>query len=154
VDPVTAALELAYAETEMDVTVLAEIRDGREVVRFAAGDLRSFGLAPGASMPVEDTYCHRLLTGRLSNYVPDTHADEQLRDLAITRAARVGAYLGVPLTALDARLYVLCCLAHEQRPQLGERDVRFLRGLGESILAQLQDRRAQPTDGSDLAPAR
>jgi GAF domain-containing protein len=138
-DTITAALELAHAETEMDVTVLAEICDGREVLRFAAGDLQSFGLAPGASMPIEDTYCHRLLTGRLSNYVPDTHADEQLRDLEITRAARVGAYLGVPLTAFDARLFVLCCLAHEQRPQLGERDVLFLRGLGESILAQLQE---------------
>lgn len=153
-DPVTAALELAHAETEMDVTVLAEICDGREVVRFAAGDLQSFGLTPGASVPIEDTYCHRLLTGRLSNYVPDTHADEELRDLEITRAARVGAYLGVPLTALDARLYVLCCLAHEQRPQLGERDVLFLRGLGESILAQLHERRTPANDGSDLTPPR
>ena len=78
-------------------------------------------------MPIEDTYCHRLLTGRLSNVVPDAQANMQVRDLAITRAARVGAYIGVPLTGLDARLYVLCCLAHERRPQLGERDVLFLR---------------------------
>jgi GAF domain-containing protein len=153
-DRITPALELAHAETEMDVALLGEVCDGREVVRFAAGDLGSFGLTPGASMPIEDTYCHRLLTGRLSNYVPDARADEQLRDLEITRAARVGAYLGVPLTTRDARLYVLCCLAHEQRPQLGERDVLFLRGLGETILAELQERRTQPSDGSDLTPAR
>jgi GAF domain-containing protein len=153
-DPITAALELAHAETEMDVAVLGEICDGREVVRFAAGDLGSFGLTPGASMPIEDTYCHRLLSGRLSNYVPDARADEQLRELEITSAARVGAYLGVPLTALDARLYVLCCLAHEQRPQLGERDVLFLRGLGETILAELQERRTLQGADSDPTPAR
>jgi GAF domain-containing protein len=153
-DPITAALKLAHAETEMDVAVLGEVCDGREVVRFAAGDLRSFGLVPGASVPIEDTYCHRLLTGRLSNFVPDAHADEQLRDLEITRAARVGAYLGVPLTALDARVYVLCCLAHEQRPRLGQRDVLFLRGLGEAILAQLEERRTRAEAASDLAPAR
>ena len=151
-DPITAALELARAETEMDVAVLGEICDGREVVRFVAGD-GSFGLAPGASMPIEDTYCHRLLTGRLSNVVPDAHADDQLRDLQITRAARIGAYIGVPLTTLDARLYVLCCLAHEQRPHLGERDVLFLRGLGEAIVAELEKRRTQHADGSDLTPA-
>jgi GAF domain-containing protein len=145
-DPITAALELAHMETEMDVAVLGEISDGREVVRFAAGDVGSFGLGPGASMPIEDTYCHRLLTGRLSNVVPDAQADEQLRDLEITRAARVGAYIGVPLTALDARLYVLCCLAHEQRPQLGERDVLFLRGLGETVLAELEERRMREAD--------
>jgi len=130
---------LAQAETEMDVAVLGQVRDGREVVRFVAGD-GSFGLAPGASMPIEDTYCHRLLTGRLSNLVPDAQADAQLRDLQITRAARIGAYIGVPLTTLDARLYVLCCLAHEQRPQLGERDVRFLRGLADAIAAELEKR--------------
>ena len=62
----------------MDVAVLGEIRDGREVVRFVAGD-GSFDLVPGASMPIEDTYCHRLLPGRLSNVVPDAHADDQLR---------------------------------------------------------------------------
>ena len=135
----------------MDMAVLGEICDGREMVRFVAGD-RFFGLAPGASMPIEDTYCHRLLTGRLSNVVPDAHADDQLRDLQITRAARIGAYIGVPLTTLDARLYVLCCLAHEQRPHLGERDLLFLRGLGEAIVAELEKHRTQHADGSDPTP--
>ena len=35
----------------MDVAVLGEIRDGREVVRLLAGDGGSFGLAVGASAP-------------------------------------------------------------------------------------------------------
>ena len=148
-DPITAALELARAETEMDVAVLGEIYDGREVVRFVAGD-GSFGLAPGASMPIEDTYCHRLLTGRLSNVVPDAHAEDQLRDLQITR---IGAYIGVPFTTLDARLYVLCCLAHEQQPHLGERDLLFLRGIGQTIVAELEKPRTQHADGSELTTA-
>jgi GAF domain len=136
-DPITRALKLAHTETQMDVAVLGEVCDGREVVRYLAGDGDSFGLSPGASMPIEDTYCHRLLTGRLSNVVPDAQANEQVRNLEITRAARVGAYIGVPLTGLDARLYVLCCLAHEQRPQLGHRDLAFLQGLGQAVLAAL-----------------
>ena len=122
----------------MDVAVLGEICNGHEVVRYLAGDGGSFGLTPGASMPIEDTYCHRLLTGRLSNVVPDAQANEQVRDLEITHAARIRAYIGVPLSGLDARLYVLCCLAHEQRPRLGERDVLFLRDLGNAVLANLE----------------
>jgi hypothetical protein len=136
-DAVNRALELAHRQTHMDVAVLGEICDGREVVRYLAGDGASFGLSPGTSMPIEDTYCHRLLTGRLSNVVSDADANEQVRDLEITRAGRVGAYIGVPLTGLDAQLYVLCCLSHERRPQLGGRDVLFLRDLGEAILAAL-----------------
>jgi GAF domain-containing protein len=145
--PIIAALELARSEIEMDVAVLGEACGGSEVVRFVAGD-GSFGLAPGAAMPIEDTYCHRLLTGRISNVVPDALIDEQLKDLPITHAGRVGAYIGVPLTALDARLYVLCCLAHEQKPLLGERDVLFLRGLGEAIVAELEKRRTHAADGA------
>ena len=121
----------------MDVAVLGEIHGGREVVRLLAGDAESFGLAAGGSLPVEETYCQRLLEGRLGNVVPDASSDEFVRDLELTRAARIGAYIGVPLTTLDARLYILCCLAHEQRPALGERDVVFLRGLAETIIREL-----------------
>ena len=137
-DPITGLLELAHTETQMDVAILGEVSDGRELVRYLAGDGGSLGLSPGASMRIEDTYCHRLLTGKLSNVVADAQANEQVRDLEITRAARVGAYIGVPLTGLDARLYVLCCLAHEQRPQLGGQDVLFLRDLGQAVLATLE----------------
>ena len=134
---VVSTLELARAETAMDVAVLGEVHDGREVVRLLAGEGESFGLAVGASLPVEETYCQRLLEGKLGNAVRDARSDERVCDLEITCAAGIGAYIGVPLTALDARLYILCCLAHEQRPALGERDVVFLRGLGETIIREL-----------------
>ena len=134
-DPITASLELARAETTMDLAVLGEIRDGREVVRCLAGNAESFGLRLGASMPVEDTYCARLLEGRLPNIVADAGANQLVRDLELTRDAPIGAYIGIPLTGLDARLYVLCCLAHEQRPSLSERDLLLLRVLSETIIA-------------------
>jgi GAF domain-containing protein len=134
---VVSTLELARAEMSMDVAVLGEINDGREVVRALAGEAESFGLAIGASVPVEETFCQRLLEGRLGNVVRDAIGDERVRDLDIARAVRIGAYIGVPLTTLDARLYILCCLAHEQRPALGEQDVLFLRGLGETIIREL-----------------
>ena len=69
--------------------------------------------------------------------VRDAINDERVRDLEVTRAAGVGAYIGVPLSTLDARLYILCCLAYERRPALGERDVVFPRGLGETITREL-----------------
>jgi GAF domain-containing protein len=133
----SAALAVAHRELDMDVAVLGEVVDGHEVVRFVSGDAASFGFVPGASAPLEETFCRRLLEGRVSNIVRDALEDEDVRDLQLTKLARIGAYIGVPLTTLDARLYILCCLAHEQRPALGERDVRFLRGLGETVIAEL-----------------
>jgi len=134
---IVSTLELARAEVSMDVAVLGEIHDGREVVRLVAGEAESFGLAVGASAPVEETFCQRLLEGRLGNVVRDALSDERVRDLELARAAGIGAYIGVPLTTLDARLYILCCLAHERRRALGDQDVLFLRGLGETIIREL-----------------
>ena len=74
--------------------------------------------------------------------IPDTAADPRTSDLPVTTAAGIGSWIGVRLSAENARLYVLCCLAREARPALGEGDVRFLRGLAESIGASLRDRRA------------
>jgi GAF domain-containing protein len=134
---VVSTLELARAEMSMDVAVVGEIHDGREVVRLVVGEADSFDLAVGASVPVEETFCQRLLEGKLGNVVRDAQSDERVRDLELARAAGIGAYIGVPLTTLDARLYILCCLSHERRPALGERDVLFLRGLGEIIIREL-----------------
>ncbi|MHB8691538.1 MAG: GAF domain-containing protein [Solirubrobacteraceae bacterium] len=136
-DVIASALELARTETEMDVAVLGEIRDGYETARQLAGDVQSFGLKLGEPIPIEETYCQHLLEGRLRNIVTDTRANEYVRDLTVTRAARIGAYIGVPLRTLNARLYILCCLAHEQRPSLSRRDVVFLRGLAETIAVEL-----------------
>src|SRR5437588_8015905 len=77
---IVSTLELARAETSMDVAVLGEIRDGREVVRHLAGDAQSFGLKLGASMPGEETYCQRLLEGRLSHVVADACTHELVKD--------------------------------------------------------------------------
>jgi hypothetical protein len=84
---VVSTLELARAETSMDVAVLGEIDDGREVVRLVAGDGGSIGLTVDASLPVEETYCQRLLEGRLGNVVRDARGEPLVRDLQLTRTA-------------------------------------------------------------------
>jgi GAF domain-containing protein len=134
---IATTLERARRETEMDVAVLGEIRDGHEVVRLLAGDGQSFGMSVGSAIPIEESYCRRLLEGRLHNIVPDTRSDALLKDLAVTKLASVGAYIGVPVTTLQARLYILCCLAHEQRPSLSERHLFLLRRLAQDVAAEL-----------------
>jgi GAF domain-containing protein len=72
--------------------------------------------------------------------VTDTKAEPSLNTLEAVRDGSIGAYLGVPFTTADARLYVLCCLAGEARPDLGDGDVHFLRGLAESVRSHLDSR--------------
>jgi hypothetical protein len=86
--------------------------------------------------PLADTYCQQLLEGRLPNAVPDTRRQPEVADLPGTVEVGIRSYLGVQFS-LNARLYVLCCLSRERQPELGELEVSFLRGIVESVRAQL-----------------
>jgi GAF domain-containing protein len=125
---IRAKLTMACRELNADAALLSEIRDGREHVRWAVGD----GYA-GRSAPLRDTICERLLRGQIRPIVPDTQAEPTLKDLPAVRNGDIAAYIGVPFSTDDARAYVLCCLAHEKRPDLAEADVRFLKGVAESL---------------------
>jgi hypothetical protein len=122
---VDAKLQMACRELRADAALLSEIRGGREHIRFAAG----LDWA-GRSFALRDTICERLLSGAIGPVVADTQAEPALKGVAL---GDVHAYIGVPFESADARAYVLCCLAHEARPDLGEPDVRFLTGLAESL---------------------
>jgi GAF domain-containing protein/ribosomal protein L37E len=126
-------LAVARRELRMDIALLSEVREGREIVLWAVGNGRLPGFVPGASAPLRDTICRRLLDGTIDHIVHDARTDARVRDLPAAQAAGLGAYIGVPLTGAAARRYVLCCVAREARPDLSEGDVRFLRGLVESV---------------------
>jgi GAF domain-containing protein len=127
------ALAVARRELKMDVALLSEVRDGREVVLWAVGNGRIPAFVAGAGAPLADTICEQLLNGSIDGIVRDAATDPRVRDLPVVRGTGLRAYIGVPLTAAAARRYVLCCLAGEARPDLSENDVRFLRRLVDSI---------------------
>lgn len=125
---------------DTDVALLTEILDGRETALRVEGTWPGRGSFQDASLTLENTFCQRMLDGRIGNYVRDAAADDRVSDLAMARHLGVRAWLGVPIEMSDMRLYVLCCLASESRPSIGEREVRLLAGLAESVRAELQAR--------------
>jgi GAF domain-containing protein len=135
-EAVRAELAMLCRELDMDSALVSEIMGGREVVRWAAGE----GDYASVSAALEETICARLLDGRIGPVVTDTKAEPSLKLLESVRDGSIGAYIGVPFTTADARLYVLCCLAREARPDLGDGDVRFLHGLAESVRSHLESR--------------
>ena len=135
---IAGALALARHQLDMDIALLTQITDGQEVVREEAGDWPPIGSLRGGAVPVEDTFCNQFLAGRIPNVIADAASDERVRDLGMARDFGVGAWIGVALELSDAQLYMLCCLAREARPALGDAEVRFLAGLGETVRARLE----------------
>jgi GAF domain-containing protein len=131
-----ALMRLTRELLDTDIAILTEIKSGRETARWIAGEWA--GIGEGESIPLGDTYCQRMLDGRIENYIRDAQADARVNELPMTRELAIGAYLGVPIRLEDMRLYVLCCLHHERRPSLGDKEVRLLSGLAESVRVELQ----------------
>src|SRR5262249_32326081 len=102
-EAVRAELAMLCRELEMDSALVSEITGGREVVRWAAGQ----GDYTTVSAALEETICARLLDGRIGPLVGDTTKEPSLDTLEAVCDGTIGAYIGVPFTTADARLYVL-----------------------------------------------
>ncbi len=130
-------LSLARAALEMDVALLG-VFDGDFVVQAVDGENDWFDLEVGTHLPVEQTYCKRMIQGDLPQLIHDAAGDERIADLPLTREAGIGAYIGAPIRLWDGTLYgTLCCLSRSAEPSLNDRDVRFLGVLAEIVADQI-----------------
>jgi EAL domain-containing protein (putative c-di-GMP-specific phosphodiesterase class I)/putative methionine-R-sulfoxide reductase with GAF domain len=110
-----------------ETAFVSELTETQQLYRAVAGPVEPFGLVVDEGPGREGTYCDRLMDGRIPNVIPDTSANRIVRDLPVTRAAQIGAYVGVPLTLSGGRLYgTLCCVSRQPHPRLDERDAKFL----------------------------
>lgn len=138
-EAVERMLDVARQQLGMDIAFISEFVENRMAFRFVEGDATSFRFDRGHSIPLEETYCQRVVDERLTSLVPDARNHEQVRYLDITRDAGIGSYIGVPLRLSDGRLYgTMCCLSHLPDHSLHERDVEFMKVLARLIAEHLE----------------
>jgi GAF domain-containing protein len=139
---VERALELAREMLGMDLAYMTQFTEQDQVYRAVDGPGDDFSMDAGAAYPLEGSYCRRMVLGQIPNAVPDTAANDELRDLELTGKADIGAYVGVPITLSDGTLYgTVCVTSHDANPELAERDVAFMHVLARIIAGQLEQRR-------------
>jgi GAF domain-containing protein len=127
----------------MDIAWIAEFQDGKKVFRTIDGDGESFGFAEGAAMPLDGSYCKRVALGVIPNVIPDTAAEPGVRDLEVTLAARIGAYVGIPIALVDGTVYgTLCVASHRPSGDLDEGDLKFLEGIARRVADIVDEERA------------
>lgn len=124
-------LNTARTQLGMEIAYVGQFTDDEMVVVASSGDGVP-ELRPGSSLPLEESYCQRMVDGRIESVVPDTHDDAELAGLDVTRAG-IGSYVGVPVRLSRGRVWgSLCCVDPSPHAELGQRDVSFL-----NVLARL-----------------
>jgi GAF domain-containing protein len=126
---------------QMDVAFVSKFEGDRLVFRKLEGDAESFGWQEGESFPIDESYCKRVLDGRIPRVVPDARREEATKDLRVTSEADMGCYCAVALVLSDGQLYgTLCCVSHEPDPRLRESDMRIMEHTARWLVEQLERR--------------
>jgi GAF domain-containing protein len=139
--PIEYMLRDVREALQMDVAFVSQFSEDQLVFRALEGDAESFGWQEGESFPIDESYCKRVLDGRIPQVVPDTKGEDATKDLKVTSEADMGCYCAVPLVLSDGRLYgTLCCVSHEPDPWLRERDLGLMEGTARWLVEQLERR--------------
>lgn len=133
---VSEVLKLLREHLKMDVIFISEFVDNRRVFRRVEAAPGQRVIDAGQSDPLEESFCQRVVDGRLPRLVTDVGQLPGAQDLPTT-PFQVGAHLSTPVILNDGRVYgTLCCFSFAPNEALTQRDLRKL-----EMSAQLTARR-------------
>lgn len=122
---------------KMDVVFVSEFINGKRVFRFVDTRGHAAELRAGDSNPLEETFCQRIVDGRLPSLIRNTAS---LPAGAVPPLPfRIGAHLSTPVMLNDGSAYgTLCCFSEAPNMTLQEDDLRTLQHCA-SLLAHKID---------------
>ncbi|MBS1214000.1 MAG: diguanylate phosphodiesterase [Proteobacteria bacterium] len=112
----------------MEVAFISEFTGGRRVFRYVDSQKGAVSLCVGAGDPLEESYCQRVVDGRLPELIRDATQIPEALTLPVTIALPVGAHLSVPIRFSDGHIYgTFCCFCTSPDSTLNDRDIRAMR---------------------------
>ena len=112
----------------MDVAFISEFTDKKRVFRYVDSSLAHSPVQVGGAGPLEESYCQRVVDGRLPELLPDAGQHPAALALPVTTLLPVGAHLSVPIRLTDGSIYgTFCCFSHAPNKALNERDLAMMR---------------------------
>jgi hypothetical protein len=117
-------LRLLKQRTGMDVVFVSQFTEGRRVFRFVE-QVRDL-LAVGGSDPLEESWCQRVVDGRLPQVMEDA-ARWVDTGAAPPPGIPVGTHLSVPIVMGDGEVYgTLCCFSFLRQGEVDPTSIKRL----------------------------
>ena len=133
--PLTFLLAQVRNQLSMDVAFVSRFLDNKRLFEVVSVQGEAMpGLAPGESDPLLDTYCQRIVDGRLPRVIPDTSQNQDASQLAVTQSLRIKAYLSAPVLLSSGAVFgTVCCISHKTRFDLREADAKALQAVADAV---------------------
>lgn len=134
-----AILRAARTHLGMEIGFISEFVDGRRIFRNVESADGRGCIEVGGSDPLEESYCHWIVQGKLPQLIRDP-ADHPLTErFAATKALPVGAHLSVPIRLRNGEIYgTFCCFSFDPDQSLTERDLATMKAFAEIASQQIQ----------------
>lgn len=139
----------------MEIAFISEFKDGRRIFRYVD---TAKGIVPivsvGNSDPLEESYCQRVVDGRLPELIRDARQNPEALTLPATTAVPVGAHLSVPIRFSDGHIYgTFCCFCTSPDATLNDRDIRTLRLFAE-VTSKLMEQQIEESHNHQAIASR
>ncbi len=119
-------LRLIRERTHMDVVFVSEFTQGRRVFRHIVQPPGEPVLVAGAGDALEDSWCQRVVDGRIPQFLPDAHEVMESAALPVPPFP-VGTHISTPIVLPDGRVYgTLCSFSFGVRGASTLRDLDLL----------------------------
>ena len=143
---VTEILQLLRQRLAMDVVFISEFVDGQRVFRYVdspGNKSKNKPLIPvGHSDPLEQTWCQRVVDGRLPQFITDSNKLPARARLPAVPFP-IGTYLSTPIILNDGRVYgTLCCFSFSPNEHIQERDLKNLQSVATLVATKIDKSRA------------
>ncbi|WP_076997167.1 GAF domain-containing protein [Variovorax sp. KK3] len=136
-------LRLLREHLKMDVAFVSEFSDGRRVFKRVDTRPEARVIEAGQSSSLEESYCQRVVDGRLPQLIHDVGMLPEARSLP--RAPfPIGAHMSTPVVLADGRVYgTICCFSFAPNNDLTQKDLKKLEMSAQLTAKKINERQAQ-----------
>ena len=113
---------------KMEVGFVSEFTTGRRIFRYVDASWPKHPVRVGEGDPLEDSYCQRVIDGRLPELLTDAQTNPVAAELPLTFSIPIGAHMSVPIRLADGSVYgTFCCFSRSADSSLNLRDLGLMR---------------------------
>lgn len=142
-------LKLLRERMGMDVVFVSEFVDGQRVFRNVAQAPGVNVIGEGQGEPLEQSWCQRVVDGRLPQYIADARRDPAAAPLLKNLPFPIGTHISTPVVLGNGEVYgTLCCFSFEHNGQSSPEDLSRLKLTARLAAQRLDNRRTvRPAPG-------
>jgi EAL domain-containing protein (putative c-di-GMP-specific phosphodiesterase class I) len=123
----------------MPFAFVSEFVDGDRVFRYVDSIREPWPFQVGDAGPLSESYCQRVVDGRLPPLIQDAMQLPTARELPVTASFPIGAHLSVPIVLAGGRVFgTFCCFSDQADHSLNPRDLEMMTTFVHVIARQIE----------------